>query len=190
MSLIQVVGFDPSMNNWGIAKGTFDPQTKAIQIHDLGTVSPDLPTGKQVRQNSKELESARQLTKAAVAALQSAQATFVEVPVGSQSARAAVSYGLCCGVLGALREGGFPFFEVTANEVKIIATGKRTATKREMIAWASTMHPDAPWPRYKKNGVVLISEGTAEHMADAVAAIYAGVTSNAFLQTLPFMRAA
>lgn len=179
---ISVVGMDPSMNNWGISIGTLDLDTNKLQIQRLDVVCPVLPTGKQVRQNSKDIEAAQQLTLAAVGAIKKAKVTFVEVPVGSQSARAMASYAMCVGVLGALRAGGLQFIEVTPNEVKVAATGKSTASKKEMIAWACAQHPEANWPTYKRNGQELISEGTAEHMADAIAAIYAGIRTNTFQQ--------
>lgn len=186
---IRVVGFDPSLRNWGISKGILVPGTVSqLRIEEVDVINPELPTGKQVRQNSLDLESAKQLCAAALSAAKGAQAIFVEVPVGSQSARAMASYGICVGVLGALRATGIPFFEVTPTEVKMASTGKKTATKQEMIQWAMATHPEANWPRYKQNGVVKVSEAKAEHMADATAAIYAGLACNSFQQLLPFMQ--
>ena len=188
---IKVVGFDPSLRNWGIAKGVFYPyDAKQLVIKQLDVIQPVLPKGKQVRQNSLDLESAYQLTKGALEAAKDAQAIFVEVPVGSQSARAMASYGVCVGVLGALRATGIPFFEVTPTEVKMAAYGKQTATKKEMIEWALLHHPEGNWPTYKEHGKEVISEAKAEHMADAIAAIYAGVASNQFQQFIPLLKAA
>lgn len=186
---MRVVGFDPSLRNWGIAKGIFIPGTvPQLRIEEVDVINPELPTGKQVRQNSLDLESAKQLCAAALSAAKDAQAIFVEVPVGSQSARAMASYGICVGVLGALRATGIPFFEVTPTEVKMVSVGRKTATKLEMIQWAIERHPEANWPTYKQNGVVKVSEAKAEHMADATAAIYAGLSCNSFQQLLPFMQ--
>ena len=186
---MRVVGFDPSLRNWGIAKGIFIPGPyPRLHIEEIDVINPELPTGKQVRQNSLDLESAKQLCAAALSAAKDAQAIFVEVPVGSQSARAMASYGICVGVLGALRATGIPFFEVTPTEVKMASAGKKTATKLEMIQWAMNQHPEANWPRYKQNGVVKVSEAKAEHMADATATIYAGLACNSFQQLLPFMQ--
>lgn len=186
---IRVVGQDPSLRNWGLAIGTYCLETKQLQIDSLGLTNPVLPKGKQVRQNSSDLESGYQLYKGAAAAAEDAQAVFVEVPVGSQSARAMASYGICVGVLGALRANGIPFFEVTPTEVKLAAVGIKTATKEQMIQWAMAKHPEAAWPTYKRGGVTLVSEAQAEHQADAVAAIYAGLRSNAFQQWLPLLAA-
>lgn len=186
---IKVVGQDPSLNNWGLAIATYSLETGQIQIDQLGLTCPNLPTGKQVRQNSKDLEAGYQLYKGAVAATEGAHAVFVEVPVGSQSARAMASYGICVGVLGALRANGIPFYEVTPTEVKLASYGKSTATKKQMIAWAMAAHPDAQWPTYKKHGQTLVTESQAEHQADAIAAIYAGIRLQSFQQALAFMAA-
>lgn len=187
--LIKVVGQDPSLRNWGLAVGHLDLETKKLHVEYLDLTNPVLPTGKQVRQNSLDLESALQLYKGASDAAIGAHAVFVEVPVGSQSARAMASYGICVGVLGALRANGIPFFEVTPTEVKLASVGNKTATKQEMIKWAMAAHPEANWPTYKQNGKAMVSEAKAEHMADAIAAIYAGLSCNSFKQMLPFMMA-
>lgn len=188
MSLIRVVGFDPSLRNWGVAKGYIDMAQEKLILDHVDVIQPVLPTGKQVRQNSQDLEAANQLASMALVFAKGAQAIFVEVPVGSQSARAMASYGICVGVLGALRATGIPFFEVTPTEVKMASFGSRTATKAEMIGWAMKQHPEAPWPMYKQNGELLLSEAKAEHMADATAAIYAGVRTTSFKQSLHLMQ--
>ncbi len=184
---IKVCGVDPSLRNWGLAVGTYDILTKHLNIDQVAVTNPELSKGKQVRQNSLDLEAALQLYKGMLNVLDGVQAIFVEVPVGSQSARAMASYGICVGLLGALRANGIPFFEVTPTEVKIAGAGKKTATKQDMIQWAVKKHPEANWPTYKEHGVIRITEAKAEHQADAVAAIYAGITGNSFQQMLPFL---
>ena len=188
--LLKVVGMDPSLRNWGVACGLLDTDTLALTIKTVDVIQPVLPKGKQVRQNSEDLESALQLATGAWNFAQQAQAIFVEVPVGSQSARAMASYGICVGVLGSLRARGIPFFEVTPTEVKMATVGKKTASKLEMIEWATTRHPGATWPYYQNHGKQLLSEAKAEHMADAIAAIVAGIQTNPFKQALPLLRVA
>lgn len=180
---IKVVGFDPSLRNWGASKGILVPG-KGITITHLDVFQPVLPTGKMVRQNSLDLESALQICTAAAAFAKGAQAIFVEVPHGSQSARAMASYGICVGILGALRTMGIPFIEVSADEVKLAAGQKKTATKANMISWAVDSHPEAPWPMYNRGGIGIVNAAKAEHMADATAAIYAGINTNSFKQAL------
>ena len=99
------------------------------------------------------------------------------------------SYGICVGVLGALRASGIPFFEVTPTEVKLVSVGIKTATKDQMISWAVDKHPEANWPIQTVKGSPRIITSKAEHMADAVATIYAGMVSNTFQQLLSMMAA-
>jgi hypothetical protein len=186
--VLRVIGFDPSLNNWGIAKGLLTPTITGghvLTIEQLDIIQPTFSDGKQVRNNSKDLERAEQLAKGAWAAAQGADAVFVEVPHGSQSARAMASYGVCIGVLGALRTSGIPFFELSEAEVKMASLGKKgKTTKQEMIDWATQEHQEVSWPRH--NGQINASK--AEHMADAVAAIHAGIESKLFQQMLAILR--
>jgi Holliday junction resolvasome RuvABC endonuclease subunit len=186
-SKLKVIGIDPSLRNWGLATATLNLGTKKLTLDKLSVVNPVLPSGKRVRQNSLDLESAFQLYKETVIATKGANAVFIEVPVGSQSARAMASYGVCVGVLGALRATGIPFFEVTPTEVKLAGPGMKTATKKQMISWALHQHPEGNWPTYTQHSKILVSEAKAEHMADAVASIYAGMASNSFQQLLAIL---
>lgn len=187
---IPVLGMDPSMSNWGLAWGMYYPDQGTLTIKTLDVIKPEVPSGKQVRQNSKDLQRASDLYAAAWDAAQGAKAVFVEVPVGSQSARAMASYGLCCGVLGALRAAGIPFFEVTPNEVKLATVGKKTASKAQIIDRAMQLYPTANWPMQTKGGVPVPVATKAEHMADAIGAIEAGVQTALFKQTLQFLKVA
>lgn len=181
---------DPSLRNWGWAAGWLDIDTGELTALRVGVIQPELPTGKQVRQNSTDLEAAFQLYQGAIDVVTGAHAVFVEVPIGSQSARAMASYGICVGVLGALRANGIPFYEVTPTEVKMVSVGSKTASKEAMINWALEHYPTANWPTYKQSGVVKVSASNAEHMADATAAIHAGAKLKAFHQLLALRRAA
>jgi hypothetical protein len=53
-----------------------------------------------------------------------------------------------------------------------------------MIEWAVAKHPDAPWLR---RGGKLIAKN--EHLADAVASIYAGLKTAQFASVLQMLRA-
>lgn len=181
---MRVAGLDPSLRNWGWSKGIYVPESQSLVVDTVGVIQPVVPKGKQVRVNSMDLASAEQLSSAVWEIVKDSQAVFVEVPVGSQSARAMASYGICVGVLGALRARGIPFVELTPEEVKLV-TGKKTATKAEMIEWATTKFPEANWPTQTKKGVTSYVESKAEHMADATAALYSGLRSQYFKQ---FMR--
>lgn len=188
MALLKVVGLDPSLRNWGIAAGTLDTDTGKLTIRTVQVIQTSEPKGKQVRQNSADLGTAKQLMEGVAPFLAQANIIFVEVPVGSQSARAMASYGICVGVLGAIRAHGTPFFEVTPIEVKKSTVGSKTATKEEMINWAMAAHPEAPWPMRNVKGVPTVIAGSAEHMADATAAIHAGLAGNEYKQLAAMTR--
>lgn len=185
---IPVVGLDPSMNNWGFARGTLGPE--GLVLESIGVIQPVVSTNKQVRQNSKDVETAKQLADGLFHITGGAGIVFAEVPVGSQSARAMASYGVCVGILGAFRSQGKQFIAVTPTEVKMAATGKKDASKSQMIQWAINAHPEADWPMYKSSGKLVLSEAKAEHIADATAAIYAGLRSDPFQQLLPLFQQA
>jgi Holliday junction resolvasome RuvABC endonuclease subunit len=181
MARLSIAGMDPSSRNWGIAGGSIDIDTGVLTIKSLRVVRSNPPEGKQVRQNSKDLSTANQLYEGVMPFL-AANLIFAEIPQGSQSARASLCSGICIGILGSLRASA-QFIEVTPNEVKLAAHGSRTATKKQMIDWAVKQHPEAPWPR-KSNGDIHL--GDAEHMADAVGAIYAGLLTNQYKQLIQF----
>lgn len=187
MAKIRVCGFDPSMNNWGIAAADLDLETGLLDTPVLHLIQPTPIKGKQVRQNSTDLDQAQQLFAGARPFAESAKVIFAEVPVGSQSARAMASYGICVGVLGSLRAMGFQIIEVTASEVKKSMTDDKNASKAAMIAAASGYYPDANWPRHKRAGSMkgvswkagdLLS--SCEHLADAIGAIHAGCATPIF----------
>lgn len=169
---------DPSLRNWGISTGTLDLETNQLNVEQVSVIQPDPEKGKQVRKNSLDLAAAKQLSEEVMSAIKGAQAVFVEVPVGSQSARAMASYGICVGILGAIRASGAPFFEVTPNEVKLASVGSKVASKDAMIQWATAQHPEASWPK---------AASRAEHAADATAAIYAGIKTNEFQRVKGFI---
>lgn len=174
---IQVVGIDPSLRNFGYANADLDIDTMKLKIKGLVLVETQPGANKKtVRQNSDDIRSATEQSKGLRENTAGASIAFVEVPVGSQSARAMASYGICCGILGGITQ---PMIQLTPGEVKLAAVGDKNATKEQMIAWASTLYPDAPWLR---QGNRLIAKN--EHLADAVASIHAGLLTADFQAVL------
>lgn len=182
---IPVLGMDPSLRNWGLALAELDLSNGQLSELHLSLVESKDLQGKQVRQNSNDLHLAEQLADQVMAVAKQAKVIFVECPVGSQSARAMASYGICVGILGAIRATGIPLIEVTALESKLTLTGLRTATKRQMIDAAYSLYPGSNWPRYR--GQVA---DKAEHLADAVAAIHSGVRTATFQNLMRLFKAA
>ena len=103
---------------------------------------------------------------------------FVEIPVGSQSARSMASYGVCIGVLASINK---PLIQVTPAEVKFIATGNKNASKAAMIDWVINKYPTADWFKKTRKEVTTFTAKN-EHLADAVACIHAGVKTDEFMQ--------
>lgn len=179
---IRVVGFDPSMNHWGVAVGELDLTTGVLYDLLVHNVEPVKIKAKQVRQNSSDLSVAEQLAAGIIPLAQSAKAVFAEVPVGSQSARGMCAYGMCCGVLGALRATGIQVIEVTATEVKKALHGSANASKDQMIQSAMAAYPLTKFPMHKGKPML-----KAEHCADAIGAIHAGVQTPLFQNLLQLL---
>ena len=189
--LIPVAGFDPSLTNWGIAEGQLDLETGYLNGVRLEVVSTDKGKNKQVRTNSDDLRRCEELARKALEVGRRCKAIFVEVPVGSQNASGMKAYGVVCGILGTLRAEGVQIIEVTATEVKVAFTGNKNATKQQMIDAGVEFYPTVEWPRHAKNGAKfkkgdLMNE--AEHVADALAAIHAGVSTPIFQNLLRILR--
>lgn len=183
---IPVVGFDPSLTNWGIAEAVLDLEDGFLSTPVLSVIQPKDGDGKkQVRRNSLDLQRAEELAHAATAAAQRAKVIFVEVPHGGMSVRSNMSRGVVLGVLGSLRANGYEIIEISAEENKKIFTGSKTATKEQMIGKALELYPDANWPLHAGK----ISASKAEHMADAVAAIHAGVQTPVFQNLMRLIKA-
>lgn len=187
---LRIAGLDPSLSNFGIVKAFVDTDTLELEPYDLilvkTTPERDKATRKQVRKNSEDLERARLLYNGMMTNLTDVALAFAEVPVGSQSARAMASYGMCLGILAACP---VPLIQVTPTEVKMAAIGKADASKLEMIAWATRKYPKAPWLRYDRNGKTYKKGDIAdsnEHLADATAAIEAGLRTDQYKQAAAF----
>lgn len=183
-SSLKVVGFDPSLRNWGMASGLYLPDG-SLTLDRVGIAQTTGAKASKMRQNDADIAAAIHLYHNAALFAQDADAVFVEVPHGSKSAAAMKGYGICIGLLAALRASGVHFYRVTVDEVKLIATGNVEATKKEMIGWATTKYPQLNWPLVKNRKRPTINESLAEHPADACAAIEAGVILPAFLEDLP-----
>lgn len=173
---VNILGIDPALRNFGIAVGQYDTETKDFDVQKLVLISSESDHLKKVRKNSEDLERARQLVHGTEKIIKEEKSiyAFVEIPHGSQSARAMASYGICIGILASL---SIPIIQVTATENKVAATGHKTASKEEMIKWAMKKFPNAPWLTRKFKGKVLPIEKN-EHLADACGAINAGIKTD------------
>ena len=185
MTVLTVVGLDPSFRNFGMSKGKLDLNAGTLSLSEVELSQSS--TGKElksVRQNSKDLNAAKTQFTGMTEFIKGSDLIFVEVPHGSQSARASASYGICIGILASIE---IPLIQVTANEVKIASTGNKTETKRGMINWAYNLYPDIDWFTQKRKGISVLTDKN-EHIADSIAAIHAGVKTDEFKRLLTVLK--
>lgn len=168
---------DPSLTHWGLSEAELDLNEGLLDT-PLGSVIEPLDlAGKNIRVNSNDLWRAEQLASPVLEAAKRAKVIFVECPVGSQSARAMASYGICIGILGAIRAIGIPLIEVGATDCKKVFSGKAYATKQEMIDALIEHYPNIILPQGQTKGSI---GKKSEHIADATAAIHSGVRTPTF----------
>lgn len=182
---IRIVGLDPSLSNFGISEGTLDIDTNEVVIEKFYLVETEASKNKkQVRVNSDDLRRLTEIFTTLKPVVDNAQLVFAELPVGSQSSRAMVSYAGCLGVLSCINK---PMIQLTPTEIKQHVSGRKDTTKQEIIDWAVAKQPDAPWLKRKSKGVeTLVNKN--EHLADSVVAIYAGLNTDQYRNAANMMR--
>lgn len=180
MATIRVGGWDPSLSNFGMVKGDLDLDTGLFEPIELKLVTTSATKNKTTRTNSDDLRRSRELFKGVHEFFTDVELVFVELPVGSQSSRAQTSYGVCIGVAASIKA---PLIECTASQLKLAVTNNKTASKAAMIQAMTTLYPELNWLTKKSKGVVSYTDAN-EHLADALAAIHAGVQTEQFKELL------
>lgn len=180
-----VMGFDPSMRNWGLAVANLDMDELEFEVTHIDVITNKLDKSKkkQVRKSSQNFDRAKRLHKSVLAEIEEhkPKALFVEMPHGSQNASSQLSYAMCITVIGAIaNQTGLPVFQLSEAENKKAMGLKGAITKQDMIDAVREVHPDAPWAKHKRNGEMVYTEGFNEHAADAIAAIRAGLETEEF----------
>ena len=157
MQTLNVLAFDPSLSNWGIAYMSYTPSYMELKATDIIQTKP-LKNSKlsKAQQDMTRIDT---LYKGIQEALEEADIVVIELPIGSQSARAMASYGVCLGLISSVNK---PRIYVSPNQVKKVV-GKNTTSKEEIMDWVNKRHPN----------ILPKTKSKAEHMADAVVAIYA-----------------
>lgn len=170
---------DPSLRHWGMAKCIMDDDGK-LTVIDMDVIEAKNPTDVK-RKNLKDIKVSMELITRSYKYAKGADLVCIEVPVGSQSASAMLSYGICVAVVACLKCAGIPVLETTPQQGKLVV-GNPEASKAEVIDWVNTKHPESPWPLKTLKGVTSIISGKAEHMADSIIAIYAAQQHPEFQQ--------
>lgn len=177
---MNVLGIDPALCNFGFARFQLDIESLELTFPHLELISTKSGATKVVRVNSDDLDRCRILQSGLSRNLNGINMVFVEVPVGSQSARAMMSYGACVGLLSWIRT---PLIQLSPAEVKMAATGSKTASKEDMIGWAVEKYPQAKWLR--RGGKLTAAN---EHLADAIATVHAGIKTDQFQQAREILK--
>lgn len=172
----KVAGIDISLSNLGLSKFWLRDNSKLEEIESLLVESKPEPKKMKVRKNSDDLNRAIGHAKAIREFTEDCDMIFIELPVGSQSARAMASYGVSVGLIASLYD--LPYILVLPTEVKLV-TGNKLASKRDMIEWAADEFPDLDWIMGRgKTANKLVDKN--EHVADSAAAVVAGIQTQEF----------
>lgn len=159
----KVIGFDPSLNNWGFSIGLLD---NGLTIIETGVLK-NKPDKTKKRQNLKDYDRCKELYTQIQELIKDCDLLCVELPIGSQSSRAMVSYAVCVALTATLN---IDTVIVTPHEVKRLV-GSHTASKDDIIDWVKQRHPQ----------LNLSIKSKAEHIADSIVAMYVGLSKRELL---------
>lgn len=159
---ITVIGFDPSLSNWGYSIGLYDNK---LSIYDTGVIQTK-PSKKKQTQNLKDLDRCFTLYSGLSDLIteHNPDKIFVELPTGSQSSRAMVSYAVCIAYTACLCHKDIPVISITPNQIKRYV-GASDASKDDVINLVKQLHPYLKLPAKSK----------AEHICDSILAIHVGL---------------
>lgn len=175
--LIKLASFDPSLRNWGYALLTFDTNTQQLALKSCGVISPPKDIKNLNKQNQKDITTANNLYTNLVDIIKQADIWIAEVPYGSQSSRAMVSYALCCGVLGSMLSYNSKFIQVSPHDVKKFIGDKNT-DKQQIIDWVKQTHQNTLH-------LILQAKSKAEHICDAIVACHVAIQTKQFKELIP-----
>lgn len=186
MAIIKILGVDPALANMGLVIAKYDTVDDKLEITDMKLIQTEKRSKKDVRVSSDDLRRAQELHTALDLYSKNMSIVFAEIPSGGQSARAVLGFGIAIGVVASCR---IPVIEVSPREAKEAAVGTSTASKQEMIEWATSEFPDAEWIKRKFKGKMRFTSKN-EHLADACAIIVAGTQTPQFKQLIQLMNTA
>lgn len=164
---LKLLGFDPSMSNWGVAAGIYHTDMESLEIKYTNTISPV----STLSTNKRDVSIAAQLFTALDPLIKQADVICVEVPTGSQGFRPAVNYAMCCTLVGVISTYGVPIIQVSPQDVKSVV-GASSASKRDVVEWVNEAHPEIALPHHKGR----LNVEASNHYCDAIVAIHAALT--------------
>lgn len=183
---IKVAAFDPSTSSWGICLSTVDLDDLSYTVDDLILIETESEKKLGVRKDSDDLRRAIELSRGINKAIEGVDMIVTEIPFFNPGGYPAANYnaGFVIAMLGTLK---LRPIQVFPQDVKMFAVGDRKATKEQMIEWATTKFPAAPWRTRTLRGKQVLTAAN-EHLADAVAVVNAGLMTDQFSQATALLR--
>ena len=169
-----IAGVDPAFRAVGMVKAIFTPGHDIGNITASGLIQTEKTKEKGLYVNQDDLVACRKLFNGFHEFMRGVDIAIVELPQGSQGARASVGYGVCSMLIATLT---IPVIIVRANDVKKYGAGKN-ANKTQMIEWAESI-----FPALSTYG----AKSRKEHVADAIGCLYAGVHTEQYKEMMSIM---
>lgn len=181
--IITFLSIDPSLANTAAVLGTYNTDTKEINIEESFLFQTEKTKAKQVRASSDLIERCKHLNNSIHEVLikKHVDVIFAETPSGSQSADGMKNYGVSCMLLATLIPEPI---QVTPIEVKVKSVNNKKASKQDMIDWAYALYPYKHLWHFHSGKLTLKNE----HIADAIAVVHAGITTPQFSQVTAFLK--
>lgn len=188
MTIVNVIGVDGSLRNFGMAVASLNLDTNSFDVITLILSETEKDNTKGVKRSHDDLARFGQHWDKINEAITEydVKIAFGEVPSGAQDARAAFAFGGITAILSALP---VPLVPLSPLEVKEGSTGRKHADKEDIMEWAYGQYPYVNWVKGNKpNKMDIRTEDGKyltlknEHTADSIAAIAAGVKSKEFIK--------
>lgn len=175
--LITIAGFDPAMRNMGMVKGELSISTGVLSsVELLLQKSASKKKNDRTPPNLYDIQRFKSISDSVNNFFANSDLICIEVPIGSQSASAMKSYAFSISLIATLP---YPKIFVKPSEVKLAAVNNKNASKADMIKWATEKYPNLDWLRHAGR---LTNDN--EHLADALATIYAAAKTPDFRSIL------
>lgn len=175
-----ITGCDPAFSNFGMVKVEYDlERCKIIRVIEMELIQTTKSKEKGVKKVDDDWARACHIDDRLTKFVADSDLIVAEIPSGSQSATASRGLGIATGLLIKLDSR---LVRVTPTDVKKVV-GKRQTSKKEMIEWAVDCFPEAPWLRTKDKNQRIKNDN--EHLADALAVIFAGEKKGDFFKIFP-----
>ena len=160
---LKILGFDPSLRNWGIAKMTYNNST-GLDLLSVDVIHTSIDKGSKKSKALQDLEACNTLIEGINKHLEGIDLIVIELPIGSQSSAAMKSYGICIALSAYVSQLGIKTLYVSPFDVKKVV-GKTNTTKHAIVDWVNLKHANIlSKVLYKSN-----------HEADATVAVYAAL---------------